>query len=290
MGEQDQAGWTDGSWTSPDGLKLHYRDHPGRADLPPVLCLPGLTRNARDFEGVAARLAGEWRVICPDMRGRGDSQYAKDSTTYNPMQYIADVAALIAQAGLERFVVIGTSLGGLMTMGMAIPMQDRIAGVCLNDIGPEIDQGGLDRIRSYVGQGRSFPTWMHAARGLEEAQGHAFPDFQIADWLVMAKRIMTLSSNGRIVFDYDMKIAEPFADGDNVAPPNLWPALEALAGRPALFLRGELSDILSAETLAAMGRRVPDAECVTVPRVGHAPTLDEPECVAGLERLLARVA
>jgi pimeloyl-ACP methyl ester carboxylesterase len=289
MTEQAELNWTDATWTSPDGLKLHYRDYPGRDDRPPVLCLPGLTRNARDFEGVADRIAGEWRVICPDMRGRGDSQYAKDSATYNPLQYVQDVAALIAEAGLERFVVIGTSLGGLMTMALATFMRDRIAGAALNDIGPVVDEAGLDRIRGYVGQGRNFPTWMHAARALEEAHSIAFPDFEIADWLVMAKRIMTLSSNGRIVFDYDMKIAEPFADPENVAPPNLWPGLEALTGRPVLFLRGGLSDILSAETLVEMGRRVPDAECVTIPRVGHAPTLDEPESVAAIGRLLARV-
>ena len=289
MTEQAELSWTDATWTSPDGLKLHYRDYPGNGDRPPVLCLPGLTRNARDFEGLAGRVAGTWRVLCPDMRGRGDSQYAKDSATYNPLQYVQDVAALVSQAGLERFVIIGTSLGGLMTMAMAMTMRDRMAAVVLNDIGPVIDEDGLERIRGYVGQGRSFPTWMHAARALEEAHSGAYPDFAIADWLVMAKRIMTLSSNGRIVFDYDMKIAEPFAEAENVTGIDLWPGLEALDGRPALFLRGGLSDILSPETLAEMGRRVAGAECVTVPRVGHAPTLDEPECIAAIDRLLARV-
>jgi pimeloyl-ACP methyl ester carboxylesterase len=282
-------------WTSRDGLKLHYRDYPGRgagaADgRPPLICLPGLTRNARDFEALAERLAGAWRVLCPEMRGRGDSAYAKDASTYNPLQYVDDVAMLLEEAGIGRFVAVGTSLGGLMTMLMAMTMAERIAGAVLNDVGPVLDPAGLARIQGYVGLGRSFPTWMHAARGLEEAQAIAYPDYRIGDWLAMAKRLMVLSSNDRIVFDYDMKIAEPFQAMDASAQPDLWPGIDALAGKPVLLVRGALSDILGAETLAAMQARLPAAEAVTVAGVGHAPTLDEPEAVAAIARLLARIA
>ena len=147
---------------------------------------------------------------------------------------------------------------------------------------------GLARIGGYVGQGRSFETWMHAARALQESQGEMFPDFDIADWLTLAKRSMTLGSNGRIVFDYDMKISEPLATPVSAAPPDLWPLWRALAGRPVLVLRGAMSDILSPETAARMIAEVPDAELVTLPRIGHAPTLDEPEAVAAIERLLDR--
>ena len=292
-----EAAYVDRHWSSRDGLKLHYRDYAGRqgvagAGRPPLICLPGLTRNARDFEGLAGRLAGEWRVLCPEMRGRGDSAYARDSATYNPLQYVEDIGALLEEAGIERFVAVGTSLGGLMTLVMAMTMPDRIAGVLLNDIGPVIEADGLSRIKGYVGQGRSFPTWMHAARGIEETQAHAYPDYVLDDWLGMAKRLMVLSSNGRIVFDYDMKIAEPLNAPDAGAADggvDLWPGIDALAGKPALFVRGELSDILSAETLAGMQARLPLAEALTVPRVGHAPTLDEPEAVAAIERFLARL-
>lgn len=280
--------YADCYWTSRDGLKLHYRDYPGRAERPPVVCLPGLTRNARDFAALAGRLAGEWRVLCPEMRGRGDSDYAKDPATYNPLQYVDDVAALFEQAGIDRFVAIGTSLGGLMTMVMAMTMPERIAGAVLNDIGPVLDPAGLARIKGYVGLGRSFPTWMHAARGLEESQAIAYPDYAIDDWLAMAKRLMLLSSNDRIVFDYDMKIAEPLAAVED-SQADLWPGIDGLAGKPVLLIRGELSDILSPATLAAMQARLPAAEAVTVPRVGHAPTLDEPEAVAAIARLLARI-
>ncbi len=282
--------YEDRFWPSSDGLKLHYRDYPGREDRPPVLCLPGLTRNARDFEALAERLAGEWRVLCPEMRGRGDSAYAKDSASYNPMQYVEDVSRLLDEAKIDRFVVIGTSLGGLMTMVMGMTMPQRIAAAALNDIGPVIEPEGLDRIRGYVGQGRSFPTWMHAARAIEETQGLAFPDYQIGDWLAAAKRAMVLGSNGRIVFDYDMKIAEPLAATADAPQADLWPGIDGLAGKPVTILRGALSDLFSAATLAEMQQRLPGSEAVTVPRVGHAPALDEPEAVAAIDRLLARVA
>lgn len=283
--------YTDAYWSTRDGLKLHYRDYAGRADRPPVVCLPGLTRNARDFEALAEHLSGEWRVICPEMRGRGDSDYAKEAASYNPLQYVDDIGQLFEVAGIDRFVSIGTSLGGLMTMIMALTMPDRIAAAVINDVGPILDPAGLARIKSYVGSGRSFPTWMHAARGLEESQSMAYPDYAVSNWLAMAKRLMVLSSNDRVVFDYDMKIAEPLAalDVDAPAEGDPWAGIDALSGRPLLFIRGELSDILSLATLAEMQRRLPEAEAVTIPRTGHAPTLEEPEALAAIARLLAKV-
>ncbi|MEO5598056.1 MAG: alpha/beta hydrolase [Novosphingobium sp.] len=276
-------------WTSKDGLRLHYRDYAGPADRPPVICLHGLTRNARDFDGVAARLAGKWRVICPDMRGRGDSDYSKDSATYGPLQYVEDLGELLSDQQIDRFVTIGTSMGGLMTLVMGWTMPERILGCLFNDIGPDLEMTGLERIKDYVGQGRNFPTWMHAARALEENQGDFFPDWQAGDWLAMAKRVMTLSSNGRIVYDYDMKIAQPFQDMDFTNQPDMWPAFDALADKPMVVVRGGLSDLFSAETMDKMLARGTDAEGVTIPRVGHAPTLDEPEVAAAIDRMLAKV-
>ena len=286
---QTEPGFANRFWSSRDGLKLHFRDYPGNSDSPPVLCLPGLTRNARDFSHLAERLTGQWRVICPDLRGRGDSAYAKDSATYNPLQYADDLSLLLEAEGIERFVVIGTSLGGLLAMLLAMGNSQRLAGVVLNDVGPEISSEGLERIRGYVGQGRSFPTWMHAARALEEGQGPVFPNYAIADWLAMAKRCMVVGGNGRIVFDYDMKIAEPFGQPGGEAGVDLWPAFQALDGRPVTVLRGELSDILSPAILKKMAKSLKDCEAVTVPQVGHAPMLDEPAAIAAIDRLLARV-
>lgn len=271
--------YEDRYWTSSDGLTLHYRNYPGPegAEKLPVLCMHGLTRNARDFGPLAEALAATRRVIVPEMRGRGMSDYAPDSDTYSPITYVADVEKLLAEQGIDRFAVVGTSMGGLMTMLMAAGKPGRISAVVMNDIGPEVQTAGLSRISGYVGQGRSYPTWVHAARGLAEAHGAAFPGFDLDQWLEMAKRTMVVSQNGRIVFDYDMAIAEPFAKPGNAAPPNLWLAFEALAGVPMLLVRGGLSDLLSADTVKQMGVRNPKMRTVTVPDVGHAPTLDEPE-------------
>lgn len=286
--------YTTGEWTSEDGLTLRYRDYAGPAEgadgRPPILCIPGLTRNHRDFEPLAEAFAGEWRVICIDLRGRGKSDYARDAASYRPLQYLADVAALLDQAGLDRVVAVGTSLGGIVIMLLATIAPERIAAAVLNDVGPEIEPGGMARIRDYVGQGRSFPTWMHAARGLREQGGVAYPDFELSDWLRLAKRLMAVGPGGRIAFDYDMKVAEPFHAPGGAAPADMWPAFRALAGRPALAIRGELSDILSAATLARMAQELPGMETATIPRVGHAPTLEEPQAQAALARLLAQAA
>ena len=282
------AQYEDRYWTSSDGLNLHYRNYPGPegGSALPVLCLHGLTRNSRDFAGLAEDLAVRHRVIVPEMRGRGLSDYAPDSDSYNPLVYVEDVERLLAEEGITRFIAIGTSMGGLMTMLLAQAKPGRIAAVVMNDIGPVVEAEGLGRISGYVGQGRSYPTWVHAARGLEAVHSPAFPDYDLDQWLEMAKRTMVVSQNGRIAFDYDMAIAEPFGKPGNAAPPNLWLAFEALAGVPMLLVRGELSDLLTAETVKQMGVRNPAMRSITVPRVGHAPTLDEPEVRAAIHALL----
>lgn len=289
--------FTDGYWHSADGLKLHYRDYPGGEDgRPAILCMHGLTRNSRDFALVAERLSPEWRVIVPEMRGRGGSDYADDASTYNPVQYVQDVEQLLQDLGIGRFVAIGTSLGGLMTLLMAQVDATRIAGALLNDVGPVIDESGLDKIRSYVGQGRSFPTWMHAARALEETHEDAHPNYDLEDWLDAAKRVMVLGQNGRISFDYDMAVGDAFRDSDDAvagggdAPaPDLWQAFEALADTPLVLVRGALSNLLSEDTVSQMKARNGGMEIAIVPDTGHAPTLEEPEAVAAIDALLARV-
>jgi pimeloyl-ACP methyl ester carboxylesterase len=290
------AAFSEGEWTTADGLVLRYRDYPGMgpgpsgSTRPPILCIPGLTRNARDFEPVADAFAGEWRVICADLRGRGQSDYARDAASYIPARYVSDIMALLDEAGLDRVVAIGTSLGGIVAMRLALEAAERLAGVVLNDVGPELEGEGLARIRESVGQGRSFPTWIHAARALKEQSGPAHPDYALSDWLRLAKRRMCLGGSGRIAFDYDMKIAEQFGLPAAIAEADPWDAFRALSGRPVLAIRGELSDILSAATLTRMQQELPDMDAVTIPRTGHAPTLEEPEALAAIARLLARIA
>jgi pimeloyl-ACP methyl ester carboxylesterase len=290
MADRRNTAWTDGYWWSNDGLRLHYRDYAGREDRPALLCFPGLTRNVRDYENVAARLAGEWRVIAVEFRGRGESAYAKDPMTYVPLVYLQDVEALLNELNIGKFVAIGTSLGGIVTMLLAATDRERLAGAVLNDVGPEIDAGGLARIRTYVGKAIQHPTWMHAARAVAEANGDTYPGYEIEDWLRMAKRLYRLNSAGRIVLDYDMKIAEPFRVPGNEAGPDMWPTLDGLAGKPVLVVRGEKSDILSAATAEKMIARLLGSELVTVPGTGHAPTLEEPVVEAGIDRMLAKVA
>jgi pimeloyl-ACP methyl ester carboxylesterase len=283
--------YEDGWWQSTDGLKLHYRDYAGGADgRPPILCIPGLTRNARDFERVAERLAGEWRVICVDLRGRGESPPSPDSASYAPPTYVLDIGALFVALKLDKVVLFGTSLGGIIAMLIAATTPQRLAGVLMNDIGPVIEGGGLLRIKGYVGKGPNWPTWLHAARGIAEAEKDVYPGYALEDWLRTAKQRCRLSSAGRIVYDYDMRIGEPIREAPEDAPaPDLWPAFEALDGRPVAVLHGERSDILSSVRALEMANRMPGLDLVTVPQVGHAPTLDEPESIAAIDRLLARV-
>jgi pimeloyl-ACP methyl ester carboxylesterase len=277
-------------WLSADGLRLGFRDYAGgKPGRPALLCLHGLTRNARDFEPVAERFAGEWRVIVPDMRGRGQSEYAKDPSTYNLATYAEDVGRLLEELECGPVAIVGTSMGGLIALDLALTAAWPLAGVVLNDIGPELEPAGLERIREYVGQGGSFETWMHAARHLREQFGKAHPDFAIADWLVFAKQVMDLAGNGRIVFDYDMRIAEPLKAPDPTAP-DLWAAFRALRDTPTLLLRGQLSDLLSVATVKAMKQELPRMKAVTVKRVGHAPTLAEPDAQKALVDFLAEVA
>jgi pimeloyl-ACP methyl ester carboxylesterase len=281
------AEWTDGWWMSGDGLRLHFRDYPGDESRPPILCIPGLTRNARDFEGVADRLAGARRLICVDLRGRGESAYAKDSATYNPFVYLQDIEALVAALGLARFAIFGTSLGGLVAMLLAATDRLRLAGVLLNDVGPVLEPAGLDHIRTYVGRSQVWPTWLHAARALCEAQRERYPDWTLDDWLAFAKRVCRLTAEGRIVLDYDMRIADPIRQPAPAV--DLWPMFRALAGVPTLLVHGALSDLLSDSTIEQMRAEMPDLDVAVVPRVGHAPTLEEPEAAEGIDRLLVRI-
>jgi pimeloyl-ACP methyl ester carboxylesterase len=209
--------------------------------------------------------------------------------TYVPLTYVQDLEALLRTLGLERFVLFGTSLGGLLSMLLSAAEPGRVQGVLVNDVGPQLDEAGLARIRSYVGRSPTWPTWVHAARDLGEVHKVSFPDWQLEDWIAFAKRVAKLSNSGRVVLDYDMRIAEPFRIAAPVAGMDMWTAWRTLGQVPALIVRGGTSDILSADTLARMQAEHADAEALTLPGIGHAPTLDEPEARAAIRRLLARV-
>jgi pimeloyl-ACP methyl ester carboxylesterase len=283
--------YEDRTWLSADGLTLHYRDYPGGDAATPVLCIPGLTRNARDYATLAERLAGERRVIVVELRGRGLSDYAPDPLTYVPPVYAGDIIALLQQLNVGPVALIGTSLGGIIAMLLGAMNPALLAGVLLNDIGPVIDPEGLARIGSYVGKGDGWPSWQAAADAQAATHAEAFPDYGPADWLAMAHRVCR-DDGGRIVTDYDPGIAAPFAAAPGPAPdpaPDPWLLLKGFEGKPALLVRGDLSDILSEATAVRMAETLPLVRRVTLPRMGHAPTLDEPECDPAIDDWLARI-
>jgi len=281
--------WQDCYFTSADGLRLYYRDYPcvepGRL---PVLCLPGLTRNCRDFESTALRLQRSRRVLSPDLRGRGRSQHDPDFRNYHPGTYVADLALLLRHAGVERVVLIGTSLGGILSMLIAATSPQVVAGAILNDVGPEVAQAGLQRISSYVGRHAPVASWEEAAAQMRSMYGVAMPDATDADWMAFARRSYS-EVDGVPRLAVDPGVGEAVRAAPSGAAPDLWPVYAALAPVPTLAIRGELSDVLSRETFERMAREKPDLERLTVSRRGHPPLLDEPECVAAIDGFLARL-
>jgi pimeloyl-ACP methyl ester carboxylesterase len=234
-------------------------------------------------------LGGKRRMLALEFRGRGESGYAKDPMSYVPLSYVQDVDVLLRELDLKNFILLGTSLGGIVSMLLAGAWKERLSGLILNDIGPEIGQSGAERIRGYIGQGRSFETWMHAARAMAEAQGDIYPAYGLEEWLRFAKRACKLGSNGRITFDYDMKIAEPFKLPGGEAGVDLWPAFAALSDVPLLVMRGEKSDILEKTVGTKMIKKSEKAALATVKGVGHAPSLDEPDAQEAILQFLKTI-
>jgi pimeloyl-ACP methyl ester carboxylesterase len=283
-----QTRFEDGYIDVCDGLLLHYRDYPGSGSKPPLLCLHGLTRNARDFSTLAERYSPERRVLALDFRGRGMSEYDPLPLRYTPLTYAADVLQLLDVLTIKEAVFVGTSLGGLVTMVVAALAPHRIAASILNDVGPELTDAGLDRIRSYVGKDVRFASWDQAAKLIARNSGHVPASYSHSDWLDMAHRVCR-EDQGAIVFDYDMAIARAFETEGPAPPVDMWPLFEALAGKPTLVIHGELSDLLSAASLRKMHAAAPGLKSVTVEGVGHAPMLNEPMAVAAIDEFLANI-
>lgn len=278
-----------------DGLALYARDYAPL--LPetgaPVICLHGLTRNSRDFEVVAPRIAALGRrVVAADMRGRGKSANDPDPAHYVPAVYAQDVIKLMDALAIPKAVFIGTSMGGLITMVLATIAPDRIAASILNDVGPKLSAAGLARIGSYVGRTQPVASWAEAAEAVRAIAGAAYPDRLDDDayWVAFAKRTFRERDDGRFETDYDAHIALAFADFDETAPvPDLTPFFQALAKKPVLSVRGAISDLLPADVVELMRSVKPDLETVTVENVGHAPTLDEPDAWDAVLSFLAKV-
>ena len=264
-------------YRSSDNLRLWYED---QGDGPPLLCLSGLTRNSTDFDYVLPYILGEHRVIRPDYRGRGKSQRAPDWRSYTVPTEARDVIDLLDHLGLDRVPIIGTSRGGLIAMALALMAKDRLGGLCLVDIGPEIAPAGLEAIKGYVGQ----PP---AARNLEEAAlmratlMEGFANVPAARWREEAERHYRETEDG-LELTYDAKLRDAVLEAGAQPAPDLWPLFDALEGLPLACIRGANSDLLTAATLDEMRRRRPDMIVGVVPDRGHVPFLDEPEALEAL--------
>ena len=284
------AAWRDVRFRSPDGLGLYARDYgPLKAASTPVLCLSGLTRNSRDAQPLAEHISHDRRVIAPDYRGRGRSDYAPDWSSYTVEVELADAIALLDQLGIARVVLVGTSRGGLIAMLMAALHRDRLAGVLLNDIGPVLEPAGLLRIRRYLGKPLRFTTWEGAVAALKR-HNPGFETLSEGEWLAFAHRVYR-DEGGRPVLDYDPNLSRSFPTAIQIAAgkvPPMWELMAPLEGLPVTALRGEHSDLLSPHTHARMAEEVPGLAAVTVANRGHAPFLDEPESLTAITRLLAR--
>jgi len=275
---------------SQDGLRLYCRDY-GDPLSPrtPVLCLGGLVRNSADFDAVARRLMAERRVLCPDYRGRGRAAHDPDWSHYEPRTYINDILHLLTLTGIGRAVIIGTSLGGLLATAIAVLRPTAVAGVVLNDIGPEVATDGLARITAYVGTDHPQPDWESAVRHLRELLPRLAPKADDAWWRLLAEGTYRRGADGVLHFDWDLAIAKPFLHQQQKLMPDLWALYRGLRRIPVLALRGALSDILSAEALRRMALEKPDLVCVTVPDVGHTPSLGEPTSIAALDAFLSKL-
>ena len=272
---------------SHDGLRLFSRVYAAPcASAPVVLCLHGLTRNSRDFEELATHLSARCRVIVPDIRGRGFSARDPDANNYQIPIYLGDTLLLLAGLGAQRVTVIGTSMGGLMAMVLAVMQPQLVARIVLNDIGPEVDPAGLERIRSYAGKDAPVRSWGEAIAQVRNTYATVWPDLSEERWEKIARLSYRIGAQGVPEVDADLRIGDLARKSRNFAP-DLWPLWGALAKVPMLAIRGAQSDILSAATLARMQREKPDLEVLTVANRGHPPLLDEPECRAAIDRFIA---
>ena len=282
------------TWQGAGGLALFARDYAAGSGLArcPVICIHGLTRNSADFEEVAPWIAAQGRrVIAVDIRGRGRSARDPEPKRYNPMVYAGDVLKLMDEQAIAQAVFVGTSMGGIITMAIALKRLRAIAGAVLNDVGPVISLAGLNRIRGYVGKGRAVQTWDDAAAYIKSINEVAFPANTMDDWMKFARRTFR-DESGRPVLDYDPQIALS-VQGAKIKTTSFVAKFlyrRLARNRPTLLIRGAISDIVDAEGVEYMRRAAPKLRYAEVPGVGHAPMLTEPVAQAALASFLTDVA
>lgn len=265
---------------SADGLSLGYRVYPGSPDRMPLVCLPGLTRNARDFHRLAMTLSSTGAtfpsIIAVDYRGRGTSERATDRTTYTVGMEAQDLVLLLDHLQIRKASFIGTSRGGLILHILTSFAPERIGSVIFNDIGPVLEVEGLRDIQSYLTQAPDLPDWTEAVRHLKSIHGVSFPALRDEDWQDLAQSVYT-DSEGRITADCDPAIGRAFAAMPLDGPlPDLWTQFDQFADVPMMVIRGENSTLLSTATVREMQARRPTLRAVVADGQGHAPLLHRP--------------
>jgi len=275
-------------YTSSDGLKLYYRDFGAENPGTPVICLPGLTRNSRDFEDLANYLSDRRRVITTDLRGRGFSDFDPNWQNYHPLTYVNDVWTLLDHLGIDKVIVVGTSLGGLCSMVMSATRPERMAGVIMNDIGPEINPAGIARVQEYTGRLAPVSSWDEAIEQTRVIYGDWLPGLSDEDWKKMAWRAYREGKDGVPRLDMDPNIGEAVRKvGPQKGDP--WELFDSFGDMPVMVLWGVLSDILTKDIVDRMVARKPDLQVVAIPDRGHVPLLNEPECLAAIDGFLEAV-
>lgn len=277
------ADFAEKRFTTRDGLSLYYRDFAGPDAKTPVLCLSGTTGNSKQYLELATRLSKERRVLCMDWRGHGQSDYDPDWEHYSYFVDRDDVLDLLDHEGIDKVIIIGTSLGGIVTMHVVLERPERIAAVVMNDVGPVIGKAGRQRLHDNMGKGMVFGSFEEAASAQKERaeKGITLTD---DEWLERAKRIFR-EKDGKVVPDMDPVYGKVFRSRKR--PPDWWDSWEALKDKPVLVLRGAVSDILDEEVLDEMTRRKPDMRRAIVPGRGHCPALDESEASSAIDAFLA---
>jgi pimeloyl-ACP methyl ester carboxylesterase len=280
-----------------NGLKLYARRYPARHATPatatvavrPLLCLPGLTRNSRDFHEIALGLSSGDRardVYTLDSRGRGHSDYDSDWRNYTVPCEMQDVLDFMIARQLEGTAILGTSRGGLITIVMAAAQPSFIGPVILNDIGPVIERDGLSRIASYVGRMPLPRDWSEAATMVRDMNKYAFTAIADSEWEPIARQFFN-EKNGRPAPGYDPKLGQAFSSTDGPIPP-LWAQFDALKRVPVMVIRGINSDLLSEATVEAMRQRHADLTELAIAGQGHAPLLRDAASIAEVRRFLER--
>lgn len=267
-----------------DGLALYVRDYGDRDSRGTILCLGGLTRNSKDFHALACRLMPDYRVLAPDYRGRGQSAYDPEWKHYEPRTYLDDVRHITTSLGAHDFTVVGTSLGGVLGMALGTAMPSNLRGVLLNDVSPVVPTDGMDKILAYMRDTSPLPDWDAAVRHLQST----FPDFPAKtpeEWRVIAEASYRENGSGQLVFDWDPAIIRNVENQD-MSEIDLWPYFRSLRDVPTLSVRGERSPFVTDDTWQAMKDTCPQMMQVTVPDVGHAPSLNESEVITATKHWL----